>query len=924
MTDVVRSPADSDRPVAVSRVRLLSVRPTAFGPRANCRNPSVKGSSGPSVATESLTMSGHPCLFLSHSGVDTEAARELKRRLLEAPDAIAAGLKVWLDKDDLDPGFSWQEQLARAITVDATAFVVYCGSGGIVNWVESEVEVALSRATTSPDFPFIPAIAPGAKVTDLPPFAQRFQCVFDPLGSSEQLARLVRTALGEEKRQPVALISEPFVGLRAMRLHDASLFFGRASEAAEVIGLLKRLPIVAVVAESGSGKSSLAMAGVAPAFRGGVLRDPSRTQVHDEIWHVVAMRPSASPIEGLRSAVTEAAQRMGLDPQTCAALRRRIDLSNPSECSYAIRCDLAQERTRTLLIVDQFEELLTQTPEAERGPFLDLLIWLADSSGRGSFSILLTWRSDYLNLIAPYLTFAARLNAHEGESIYRLRRISERGLAAAICEPLKLAGHVDEAEQKALVQLISRDIMDSPGNLALVQMALYAVWRRKSAHGHGLVKTYAAIGGLSGALASQADEVRMARLDDEERSLLLPVLSRLVRLGNTGGATRRIARFEEFDSKRQALARRLATDECARLLVVGETTVEVAHEALITQWSWLQNTLNDRTIASALRSLDSLEERARAYETASEAAKGAYVATGAELAAFERLGSQHAGWLSVSELEFVDRSATHSRRTNRVRKLLLYASLALSLVLAVVSGLAINSSRRAGEAALLAEAATKVAEAERRSATRLSEDLRKMLSTRAAAAPADLDARRDKLRSGETTFGRFAADAFRRASDADFAFIPSGSIRSDRIIQKDQIIAFYDLLAAFPFSNEVVRVDVDGANILKALELGFSQLEGDRKTFLHVSGGTITIDPTRPVGRRVLSVQLAGKELTPDRRYSVAMQTFNLEGGDGYTMFKDVSRKHVVIGSDILVVGMALAGSMIQDINVQRVFILGR
>lgn len=52
-----------------------------------------------------------PCLFLSHSGSDTDAARELKRRLLNSPDARAAGLRVWLDKDDLVAGLGWQTQL---------------------------------------------------------------------------------------------------------------------------------------------------------------------------------------------------------------------------------------------------------------------------------------------------------------------------------------------------------------------------------------------------------------------------------------------------------------------------------------------------------------------------------------------------------------------------------------------------------------------------------------------------------------------------------------------------------------------------------------------------------------------------------------------------------------------------------------------
>src|SRR5580692_4623423 len=65
-----------------------------------------------------------PGVFLSHSGAAAAAARELKRRLENAPDAKKVGL---------EPGTPWSAQIAHAIQNEATAFVVYVGSSGVIN-----------------------------------------------------------------------------------------------------------------------------------------------------------------------------------------------------------------------------------------------------------------------------------------------------------------------------------------------------------------------------------------------------------------------------------------------------------------------------------------------------------------------------------------------------------------------------------------------------------------------------------------------------------------------------------------------------------------------------------------------------------------------------------------------------------------------
>jgi hypothetical protein len=123
-----------------------------------------------------------PLLFLSHAGADTGAARVLKQRIEQAPEARKRGLKVWFDKDNLRAGEPWQTQLEETIGRQATAFAVYVGSRGVINWVEAEVRLGLSRAIggNGQHFPFIPVLAAGAVGSDaLPGFARQFQAVRD-------------------------------------------------------------------------------------------------------------------------------------------------------------------------------------------------------------------------------------------------------------------------------------------------------------------------------------------------------------------------------------------------------------------------------------------------------------------------------------------------------------------------------------------------------------------------------------------------------------------------------------------------------------------------------------------------------------------------------------------------------------------------
>jgi WD40 repeat protein len=629
-----------------------------------------------------------PLIFLSHSGADTEAARELKRRLENAPDAKQAGLKVWVDKDDLKPVGQWQPQIEQAIAKDATAFVVYVGARGVINWVDIEVRTALSRAATDKDFLFIPALAAKIGANALPPFAQLYQGVLDPLGDGDGFERLLKAVLKADWDKAIRLNDEPFVGLRAMREKEADRFFGRDAEVKELVEKFRKHHIVAVVADSGTGKSSLAEAGFAPAFRGGTLANPARTEPDDRVWHVVSMRPGANPEEGLKTGVSEAAEKLGLNGTERSDLRKRIALDDPSETAFALQCDLPARKTSTLLIVDQFEELLTQTPPILAAPFARLLIALAD--GDKDIRILLTGRADYFNLASGIRDASGnaplfeRLTAENNGAILRLKAMSALGVREAVIKPLTHAGEKDDAANAALLEAVQSDISRQASDLPLLQVALRAAWQEHKATKRPMLECYQFVGRVSGALAREADLAR-ARLPQDDQARLQSIFVRLVRLGDTGGATRRTAKLDEFDPPRKALLQKLGGDNYGRLIAVAERTAELAHEAMITQWPWLQDML--KANAADVRRLERLMDRAKEWSEAANQRKDGYLATGAERELFGELAQRRQDWLSETEKIFVaisekafqrdiaDRKAEaqqreHEREAEQARKLL--------------------------------------------------------------------------------------------------------------------------------------------------------------------------------------------------------------------------------------------------------------
>lgn len=171
------------------------------------------------------------------------------------------------------------------------------------------------------------------------------------------------------------------------------------------------------------------------------------------------------------------------------------------------------------------------------------------------------------------------------------------------------------------------------------------------------------------------------------------------------------------------------------------------------------------------------------------------------------------------------------------------------------------------------DAAVAVAEYEKQFNASLSEVLGKTSVV--------LEARAATLRRGETNLGNFIADVYRQALAADTAMVNSGSIRSDATYGPGDLTK-KDVLSILPFENGLVKVKLTGNHIKRLLENGLSKAGEEDGRFPQVSGMTFTYDGSKPVGSRLVSLEINGKPVDPNQSYTMAISAYALGGGDGY------------------------------------------
>jgi WD40 repeat protein len=472
-----------------------------------------------------------------------------------------------------------------------------------------------------------------------------YQRLFVDLWSLEQSFLDVRAALRDRERGPgeprdldwasVQLygrsdlgldfrpwVIRPYRGLESYGREHQRFFFGRDQERRELCGRVAKAlasgapRFLLVAGASGTGKSSLALAGLATDLEAGRMVTDNAGGAGGPSWSTVTMRPGEGGVP------TE-------------SLARRLD-------EHRARLRDSGARPMVVLVVDQLEELFTSIEDqAQHAAFLRTL-WRLANEPDGDVFVVATIRIEYLGRFGNVCIDDAGVPFdHEmlaAERHYLVRQMGPGQQERVICGPAEAVG---VRLEPGLLGRLQTALRAEPGALPLLSYTLDQLWKKRSfatlefpCPGERVTVTgwwltdraYDELGGVEGALATTADAL-FARLGPPHQDELRRVLVQLVhdhddpmlatrrrgwRLALQPDPMTEPAAARVFDETINALV-------AARLLVQGadedegtETWIELAHDSLIRFWPRLQAWYQDAR--EWLSQTDELHDMATAWQ----------------------------------------------------------------------------------------------------------------------------------------------------------------------------------------------------------------------------------------------------------------------------------------------------------------------
>jgi len=526
-------------------------------------------------------------VFISHSSKNNDLAAEVRDWL------TGDGHEVFLDcdrHDGIETGDLWKERLYERLRRADAVVCVVTGDYTKSQWCFAEIFAAQTLGSL-----LLPLTAePGAHHSLLDPAqtvayhgSQRRQAQERICGILREIHAVGGAGWPDDR--------SPFPGLRPFDVDMHRAFFGRRSEVDSLVRLLRSLAergegrIVVVVGPSGCGKSSLVRAGLLPA----IAKEPG--------WATLTpFAPGLDPVAALSRELAHATR------STPSQIRQRLDQANGLVLAVEdLMCaGGSPPRRRLLVIIDQFEEILTRSPGTSRARFADLL----GPAVGGPVQVVVTIRSEFLDRLLADPSLAA-LPVHT----VTVRPLDTAVLPLVIEGPARLAGLTVDPE------LVSRMVADTASGDALPLLA-FTLDQLATGLSRGAAlspQRYEQLGGVQGAVTRQADAALANALatGGRRRVDVLDALLRLVTVDEMGQPTRLEAHYQQLPPPVRAeldafVAHRLLTShEREKTVSLG-----VAHEAFLTAWPPLAQAIS--AAGSALRMRRMLEQAANEWEHA--------------------------------------------------------------------------------------------------------------------------------------------------------------------------------------------------------------------------------------------------------------------------------------------------------------------
>lgn len=534
--------------------------------------------------------------------------------LKSAVESAMPGTKVFVDNDQLRHGHFWQPALLDAIA-SSDAFLILI-SNRLGDWQKLEYYEARDRKARDDNYVLLPVIIADRDkglVANLPGLTQFHWVESTEPTAPEPLSKII-TALQSDantkQHEPWRTLN-PYRGLVALEEQDADFFFGRDHETRDIISALvsHQESLVALVGNSGVGKSSLVQAGVIGTlkrqrFCRSELSWPQNLQ-DSRAWAFLTMKPGDDPIAALVSEFAELWYPDATDPNRIARRNEWTKLLRDGAAQISDLIEATDRRfatdlaltppPRLFLYIDQGEELYSRTPPDQRRRFSEII---ANGLGRTRqrLTVMTSLRADY------YGDFQANHALFPLSQKIDVAPLDQQGLSLVLREPARVLGVKFESEK--LVPDVVAAAEAEPGALPLLADLITDMWERMRERGDGVLRHVhrsekQEMIQIGATLALRAEQFLSSHpgSHDAVKRLFTLKLAHVPRQGEPVRA--RMERSSRPDQHEEAhewsLVEQLAGPEW-RLLVVGEKdgvpTAEVAHEILLKTWPSLKRWLD--------------------------------------------------------------------------------------------------------------------------------------------------------------------------------------------------------------------------------------------------------------------------------------------------------------------------------------------